>query len=177
MTTYLLTVLLTLSSFSVQGPDDRYIDWTATRKLKWSDFKARPQLYSGNAALTSSSIDMKYGYNHRKLTWTIRCHFDRNLSWARVKNHYILAHEQGHFDIAELYARKLNKALKQYHFNARTAGSDVNHIYRNVMRQHHEMQQRYDRETDFSRNERRQRSWSGNIQQWLRENAAYAQYR
>ena len=77
------------------------IEWNAERKLTWEDFKAQPDKTSTNAALTSSSINIEFGYTNTGLKYNIKCRFDKNLSWGRIKNDYILAHEQGHFDIAE----------------------------------------------------------------------------
>src|SRR5919112_1484552 len=96
------------------------IEWNAERRLTWNDFKAQPDKNSTNAALTSSSINIEFGYNSSGLKYNIKCRFDKNSSWGRIKNDYILSHEQGHFDIAEIHARKLHKALKAYKFQSRT---------------------------------------------------------
>ena len=105
------------------------LEWSVDRKLTWKDFRAQPDKNSTNAALTSSSINIEFGYNNSGLKYKIKCRFDQNLSWGRIKNDYILAHEQGHFDIAEIHARKLHKLLKAYKFNNRTVAKDVNRIY------------------------------------------------
>ena len=67
------------------------------------------------AALSSTSIKIDWGYHSAVLKYHIRCRFDKFASWARVRNDSILIHEQGHFDIAEIYARRLNGALRKYH--------------------------------------------------------------
>ena len=41
------------------------------------------------------------------------------------KTDYILRHEQGHFDIAEIFARKLNKKMSEYKFNKTTYQKDL----------------------------------------------------
>ena len=45
------------------------------------------------------------------------------------KTDYILKHEQGHFDIAEIFARKLNKKMSEYKFNKTTYKTDLKNIY------------------------------------------------
>jgi predicted secreted Zn-dependent protease len=152
------------------------IQWSADRKLTWADFKAPPDKNSTNAALTSSRINIDFGYNSSGLKYNIKCRFDQNLSWGRIKNDYILAHEQGHFDIAEIHARKLHKGLKAYKFNVRTVGNDVNEIYGAVMKEHHAYQSQYDNETDYSRNAEKQAQWREKIDRELDSLHAFANY-
>ena len=153
------------------------IEWSAERKLTWNDFKAQPDNASTNAALTSSSINIEFGYNNTGLKYNIKCRFDKNLSWGRIKNDYILAHEQGHFDIAEIHARKLNKLLKAYKFNSRTVAKDVNTIYEKVMKEHHAFQSQYDQETNYSRDFKLQDEWITKIQDELKKLEEFAGYK
>lgn len=152
------------------------LEWSAERKLTWKDFKAQPDKNSTNAALTSSSINVEFGYNSSGLKYSIKCRFDQNLSWGRIKNEYILAHEQGHFDIAEIHARKLYKLLKAYKFNNRTVGKDVNKIYDTVMKEHHAFQGQYDLETNYSRDPAQQNTWKDKIEEILKDLQEYKDY-
>jgi predicted secreted Zn-dependent protease len=152
------------------------IEWSADRRLTWQDFKAQPDKNSTNAALTSSSINIEFGYNNTGLKYNIKCRFDQNLSWGRIKNEYILSHEQGHFDIAEIHARKLHKSLKAYKFNNRTVSKDVNKIYDTVMKEHHALQSQYDQETNYSRDAAQQNAWKEKIEKILQELEEYSNY-
>jgi predicted secreted Zn-dependent protease len=40
----------------------------------------------------------------------VKNYFDKDQSWMMVKNAYVLQHEQIHFNISELYARKIRKS-------------------------------------------------------------------
>jgi predicted secreted Zn-dependent protease len=152
------------------------IEWNPERRLTWKDFKAQPDKNSTNAALTSSSINIEFGYNNSGLKYNIKCRFDQNLSWGRIKNDYILAHEQGHFDIAEIHARKLHKALKAYKFQSRTVSKDVNKIYETIMHEHHAFQGQYDQETNYSRNPAQQNAWYTKIEETLKALEEYSNY-
>jgi predicted secreted Zn-dependent protease len=152
------------------------IPWNATRKLSWDDFKASPDPSSGNAALTSSTINIEFGYDDDDLTYNIRCSFDKSRSWVRIRNNDVLTHEQGHFDIAEVYARRLHKAMKEYRFNAKTVSQDVNGIYENMMNLHRQAQTLYDKETDYSRNKVTQEDWLKKITQQLADLKSFANY-
>ena len=167
---FLLFVCITV----IQG--NNLIPWNASRKLSWSDFKGNPDPHSSNAALTSSNINIEYGYDEKGFQYSISCSFDKNRSWVRIKNNEVLAHEQGHFDIAEINARKLNKLIQAYHFNAKTAQNDLNKLYQDAMKQHRLQQTQYDQETDFSRNRPNQEEWLTKIDQQLKETAPFANY-
>lgn len=153
------------------------IDWNASRRLSWQDFKGPVDPESKNAALTSSSINIEFGYDESGLEYSIKCSFNKQKSWVRIKNDEVLAHEQGHFDLAELHARKLHKAMKAYKFNASTVSNDVNRIYDSLMTAHHEAQNLYDQETDYSRNKVKQEEWQKKIADELKGLQAFASYK
>ena len=157
--------------------EDDDIAWSARRRLVWSDFLGRPDGDNTNAALTSSKIVFSYNYDSREgFHWHIECLFDKNRSWGKVKNDYILAHEQGHFDITEIFARRLQKQFKEYHFNKEKAQQEVPAFYQAIMKQQTETQQRYDDETDHSRVKDKQAVWLEKIKKDLEEMKAYADY-
>jgi hypothetical protein len=172
-TLLLLPVFLSFSGIK----DENDIPWAASRRLIWSDFKSQPDRNATNAALTSSKIIFNYGYGDDKgFTYHISCVFDKTSSWGKVKTEYILSHEQGHFDIAEIYARKLNKALKHYSFNVKISPKEVPAMYQQIMKEEGALQNQYDSETDFSRDKPQQAIWLEKIQREidkLREFAAY----
>jgi hypothetical protein len=158
--------------------ENAFIDWEANRKLKWEDFKAAPDKNSPNAAETSSAIKFDYSYNGSELKYHISCQFDKNKSWGRVKTDYILSHEQGHFDITEIFARKLNKSLKEYKVGKLSdLTKDVNRMYENSMQQLHKMQTEYDSDTNNSINKTRQEEWINKIESELKVLETYAGYR
>lgn len=167
-----LAAMLGISA--VQG--DSFIEWKPGDKLTWDDFRQRPDPASPNAALTSSLIKYDYSYSTGGgLAFHIYCQFDRNKSWGRTRTDYVLSHEQGHFDIAEVYARRLNKAFSEY-----TAGSnfkkDINKIYMDHMHALTDEQNLYDRETGNSTNHDQQEKWLKKISDELKEMEKYANY-
>ena len=171
-----LFIALACTSFSVPVTTNDFIQWNPSRRLNWNDFKGSPPRSASNAALTSSGILMKFSTNGEWLDYQISCNFDKNSSWGRVKNDHILSHEQGHFDISEIYARKLNKTLKAYHPRGNSVTRDVNEIYKKVMDELLVMQNKYDEETDYSRNFRQQENWLSKIDGYLEGLKDYADY-
>jgi hypothetical protein len=162
--------------FIAVPPQKELIDWSKSKRLVWSDFRGKVPPNAANAALTNTAINVEFGFSKKGMTYSIKCRFDKNKSWVRIKNDLVLGHEQGHFDIAELHARKLNKALKEYKFNNRTVSDDVNRIYEDVMKQHHAFQIEYDQQTDFSRKVEKQIEWLAKIEKGLRDMEEYSGY-
>jgi hypothetical protein len=172
---FLLSIIFFPKIFSPTR-NDSLIDWSADKKLTWDDFKQRPDASSPNAALTSSIIKYDFGYNNVDgLKFHIHCQFDKERSWGRTKTDYILSHEQGHFDIAEIFARKLNKAFKEYTPTSNIK-KDINKIYSDLMHQLQSTQEQYDKETNFSINKPQQEEWLKKIKDQLKELEAYMSY-
>ena len=93
--------------------------------------------------------------------------FQKPRSWGRSKTDYILNHEQGHFDIAEIFARKLNKKMSEYQFNKTTYKNDLKNIYDGITTEKEVFQDQYDKETDHSRKKEQQAEWLKKIEKML----------
>ena len=109
--------VLTKKNTLFREENKEVIPWVPERRLTWEDFLCDPKTTSDAVASTSTSLGIAYQIERGHLTYTITCHFSKHKSWGLLKTDYILAHEQGHFDITEVCARKLHKALKEYHFD------------------------------------------------------------
>jgi hypothetical protein len=154
---------------------DESIQWTSKR-LTWDDYMAKPSMDDEAAAVTSTGIGIEYQVRNSQLSYKITCMFSKIRSWGRYKSDYILSHEQGHFDITEIFARKLAKEIDEYTFNPRSFKTDLNKIYKNVMKEKEDYQDLYDRETDYSRNRTKQADWLKKISDELNELAGWANY-
>ena len=109
---------ITLLSFSFVK--DYFILWQENKKLKIQDFKAdnkdtvkvNRQQFLG----AISAIRIEYSSFQRNKNsvpdFSIKTYFDPNESWMLLKNDYVLQHEQIHFDLTELYARKMRKSVE-----------------------------------------------------------------
>jgi len=161
--------------FSSQLEDD-FIKWNEDRKLTWDDFKAPAQKLGNTAAMTTTHLGFSYNVKNGNVTYAIDCRFEKNKSWGLVKNDWILKHEQGHFDIAEIFARKLNKDISEYEFNRTSFQKDLDGIYRSVVDEKEKFQQQYDDETDYSRNKTKQEEWMKKIESDLKLTKPWAGY-
>lgn len=172
----LLLWLLPALPVLAQYDKEELLEWTEDRKLSWADYKAPPDRYSDAAASTTTYLVIDYCIGHNSFTYKIESRFSKTRSWGLYQTEYILAHEQGHFDIAEVYARKLNKRMQEYVFNSRTYDRDLKRIYDLTTEEKMKTQDRYDRETNHSINREQQAAWQQKIAAMLKEYEAYAGY-
>ena len=180
----MLSRFLLLSIFAILAPEapaqdagEETLTWSAGRKLTWSDYKARPDASSTAAASTATYLGLSYQVRNNSFSYEITCLFSKTKSWGRHKNDHILAHEQGHFDIAEIHARKLYKAMKDYTYHAKTFKQKLAKLYQDITREKETMQAMYDLETNHSIDKEKQAAWEQKIAAMLKEYEAYAGYR
>jgi Bacterial protein of unknown function (DUF922) len=84
---------------------------------------------------------------------------DVDKSWTTTtEDLYILAHEQIHFDIAEIHARIIRKYIQELHFNIESLKLLNKHVEQ-VMRLFQQMEVLYDKETHHGINEKKQLEW------------------
>ena len=156
--------------------EEDLIKWNENRKLTWDDFKAAPLKMGSTAAMTTTHLGFSYNFANGKITYKIDCWFEKNKSWGLVKNDWILKHEQGHFDIAEIFARQLYRSVSEYQYNKTTFQKDLTAIYKSVVEGKEKFQQQYDDETDYSRNKTKQEEWLKKIESELKQNKSWAGY-
>jgi hypothetical protein len=152
------------------------IPWENDKRLAWDDFLCDPKVGTDAVASTSTSLGIAYQLNDGQLKYHITCYFNKEKSWGLMRTDYILAHEQGHFDITEIFARKLNEALQNYQFNKRTFKKDIGQIYQSIVAEKEDYQKTYDAETDHSRNRKVQYDWLEKIDSLLAETQPFANY-
>ena len=171
-------ILLLIPAYSIaQSQNEETIEWNPSRLLTWTDYKGNPDPKSDAAASTATYLGVEYNMDQKGLSWKIQCLFSLTRSWGRNKDEFVLRHEQGHFDIAEIFARKLNQRLKAYKFNNATYKDDLKNIYTTITSEKEAFQNQYDSETDHSRKKQIQEEWLKKIGKMLDELKDYSAYR
>lgn len=86
--------------------------WSSKYRLVWDDFKGLPDNPKAYVkALTMSGIYVRGIRAVGKIPkYNISSYFIKSASWTKAIDENNLKHEQLHFDISELYARKLRKS-------------------------------------------------------------------
>ena len=172
--------LLTLSLFIGESQAQKQkckdcIEWSQNRKLAWSDFKGRPNKISRNEALTDSGISIGLKCDSRASEVTIECFFDRSKSWAKNnRTDYLLAHEQLHFDITELFARKLRKQIAKLGNDCKKLNNHSEIYYNQNHKELVAYQLAYDADSNHSLNNEKQAYWEERIARELEKLKPYA---
>jgi hypothetical protein len=144
------------------------IHWRPDYKLKWEDFQGAADTTSEYKAISSPAISYNLLSSEKKFSVKVSCYFYKSKSWTKSRSDNLLAHEQGHFDIAELFARKLRERFSIYKYNASSIRNDFREIYNKILDEKDKMDSLYDKETNFSRNKTNQIYWTKKIAQELK---------
>jgi hypothetical protein len=164
---FLISFLPLKNSFS-SGDEIR---WQESRKLTFTDFKGNVPAVTPWAATTSSVISFSYETLNGKLTKVVtHASFDPQKSWMKKKSPEVLAHEQLHFDITEVFTRKL------YHDIVEKNSADkkeLTNLFQQKNKECEEMQQQYDDETDHGTIEEAQAKWKEKIAAMLQSEEPY----
>lgn len=155
--------LLHFSNSFSQEKEEK-IKWKEDRPLTWDDFKAIPDETNSYSANTNSGISYAWNYSTASgkpvLEFEVFSNFYPERSWVKdiEDEDYLLAHEQLHFDISELHARKLRKALDEYEIG-RNIRQDLKRIYNTIDAERSAMQNKFDKETSHSENWEAEMRW------------------
>ncbi|WP_273567620.1 DUF922 domain-containing protein [Maribacter halichondriae] len=162
-----LSALFLVTGF-VFSQEEETIDWSSERKLQWEDFKGRPFKTAWAAAVTASGITYEFSSveeaGNLQLDIEISTHFYPAESWFQpgLVNGVILSHEQLHFDISELFARKMRERVAETTFT-KNVKAEIKQIYKDILKELSAFQKKYDYETNFSRNFEKQLQWNQDI--------------
>jgi len=148
--------------------------WLSNRKLQWSDFSGRPKYWTDFAAQTVTTIEQSYSCTGDNFTFNITAKFNKTKSWTKTKkSNRILAHEQKHFDLTELYARKMRRAYNQLNNPCAIGKKALNKIYNDMFEELRQLQILYDVETDHGLKPKAQQQWDDFITEGLNNYIIY----
>lgn len=169
------------------------IRWEAGRPLQWSDFRGDVDADAGPtaAALTAASVSLGYELEVRTgrrcevevIRIETAAQFHPEHSWVRdgARTDAILEHEQGHFDLAEVFRAVLEREagtlvgrVQRCSSRADMAaveaqvGEQMARIREGVFDELERVQARYDAETGHGTLPDAQRAWTARIREALR---------
>ena len=174
--------------------DPTLVAWCADDPIDWEDFLARPPA-NASANLQAAAICMMVDWNIRLVAeydygsgrWhaaipigdvEVRNAMDPTRSWAAPSesSELTLRHEQSHFDLSEVYCRKLELSLQCLSVSAPTSAeartalsAAIHETAETILRTLEDMQDTYDEETRHGTHAEMQRAWDQRIAGWLVE--------
>ena len=162
MKCFFIVFLLIFNIVSAQN-----INWSENQKLVWDNFKSKTNNLGGATVvaythcgwefLATTSSDPKVS-----VKINIQTVFNENKSWKDVKriNDYVLLHEQKHFDIAEIHARKLRKEVSEKIKTTSDYNKFFKTIYAKISSDYKSFQADYDRITEHGMNKEKQAEYN-----------------
>ncbi|HUR31447.1 MAG TPA: DUF922 domain-containing protein, partial [Saprospiraceae bacterium] len=130
-------------------------------------------------AVTVSSLSYStVKFTSNSVILKISARFHPQESWTRypkLRNPtHALNHEKRHFDICEIYARKIRQRISETHFTRRNLNTQLKTIFSGLTKEHSAAQSMYDNETDHSIDPAQQALWNKEIDRQLSDLAGYA---
>lgn len=139
------------------------------KALTWDDFKGRVDRGSKFAANTTSGFNYNASMVGDSMRIILPAIFNPRESWVKKKQKsaYLLKHEQVHFDITELYVRKMRKEILSKNYTLKKFNKSVSKILKKYSRETNSFQNSYDKETKHSVNKDAQAKWNALIEKEL----------
>ena len=164
--------------FAAYG-QDHLVKWKENTFLTWQDFLAAPP--PGDPYGATANTGISFGYQYSRMgdkmgfNFEVNTYFDKNSSWSQKakQSPELLKHEQLHFDITELQARRLRKAFASATFTDNYK-VEIKQIYEAHMKAMEEMQQRYDQESEHSLNHQKEAEWEAYVRAELEKSKTEA---
>lgn len=174
------------------------IAWADQRWLTWNDFlgPVDPRAGSERVAMTAASLSWGYEYQiergeddcaYRITAVRAQAIFNQRDSWVRPghRNPTVLAHEQGHFDLTQIYKVILDERASELigrrnacegdsleaasSFTEKDAAALVQALFDEVWQAYLAAQATYDQLTRNGTEPQAQEEWTGRIERALRD--------
>lgn len=161
---YPLSLLFSASEQAYKNDND-VIVWQESRLLTWNDFKGKP---AKRFAAASTNYDILKSIEFTNNTTTlidIKAVFYCKKSWKKEQwiDATVLIHEQKHFDIVELYARKMRKLIQENNYSQLNIKEKTDSLYAIIDKEMDVYQDLYDDETNGSMNSAKQKEWNQKV--------------
>ena len=171
---FVIAALAVCFSFATNAQDtDPVILWKNNLALRWDDFEGKPTgEHQQNAAMTFSNINIDLSKEGEKIVCEVECTFSKNKSWVKPgkESPHLLAHEQRHFDLGEVYARKIREAISKLKFtDVKEFQQDVAETYNSLLNEYRMQQELYDSETNHGLQKEQQEKWNKKIKAQLED--------
>ncbi len=161
----LLFAATLFAGYIIPSKDSNKILWSKDYSLQWKDFKGPARENAGYDAMTAYSVES--GKENDK--FGIFCYFEKNKSWRikKKESDFLLKHEQYHFNLAEVYARKIRKQIIE--LDLLKDPKQLDKVFKENLKQLEIDQKAYDKETNHSKIPEPQVKWEKNIDEQLQE--------
>jgi hypothetical protein len=151
------------------------IYWCRDYRLKWSDFQGIPEKGTGWEAISYTSVKIVEEEEKGVTNYLVNSYFLKRRSWTRdTTDASLLEHERLHFDMAELFARKIRAAIESLKKRGGSKTESYDTVIASILRERRVWGELYDEETDHGLETSKQTEWFIKIQKELKMLEAYS---
>lgn len=154
---------------------DSAFPWSAARRLRWSDFRGQPPSRGEEGAKTAYALFYAWKCRGEAFEFRVIAAFRPRLSWVKAvivhdsaQSRSALGHEQTHFDLTEMHARKMRQYFNALPDACRKTDQELTAVARRLLQEEKEEQQRYDAQTEHGLHAAQQATWSRDVAKRLR---------
>jgi len=173
----LLIIILSSTSLCVLGQvkKDTILYWNKNRKLEYSDFQGKvPDSTGFKVAVAPAEIIVKGFFEDGMLNFKVEVYFLKNIAWMIDSSENTMIHEQLHFDIAELYGRKIRKGILELRKTHQASSEKCSKLIQELLDARNMKDVQYDQETAHGVYINKQKEWNKKIKQELEELKEFA---
>lgn len=139
------------------------------RQLTWSDYRGNvPENEPSIAARTFTQIEYETEQQGGKYYFRVLVYFVPDSSFVRIKSEATLRHEQTHFKIACIEAKRCNLAMAPMQGGDSIAEVAASALYDHCFEQASRKQDLFDLETNHSLNLEAEKRWEDRVSRELR---------
>ena len=157
------------------------VAWSAARPLRWNDFRGTAPSGGMEGAQTAYSLFYGLRCTRTVFQFQVTTGFLPRESWVKPsvlasadESQRTLAHEQTHFDLSEVYARRMRKYFSDLYRPCDQSLDRWRTVAQRYVRDEASAQDRYDDETRHGLIAARQRAWGVDVAEQLQALATFS---
>lgn len=155
--------------------------WTAAWRLAWRDFQGAPPSGGNEGARTAYGLYYAWSCRGDAFAFHVTAALHPRRSWVKTvvlrdarESARVLQHEQTHFDLTEVFARRLRQHFATLRSPCARDDAELRAAARRIIDEEKAMQRRYDTETTHGLRDDQQAAWNADVARLLAAAARYA---
>jgi uncharacterized protein DUF922 len=150
--------------------EDHAFAWSARRPLAWDDFQGAPPSEGPEGAKTSYTLYSAWKCKGDVFEVRVLAGFRPRQSWVKAivlddstQRRSVLRHEQTHFDLAEVHARRMRRAFGDLARPCAKTDAELSAVAHRVAQEETAEQRRYDADTNHGLLADQQAAWTRDV--------------
>lgn len=162
--------LLSIQAQVEKSTEEEAVEWKEGSHLSWNDYRLRVfRSNKGQLAITSVRHSVRGYLNEEVPDFEVKVLFIKKDSWTTDKEDLeLLAHEQLHFDIGELFRRKIVKRINGLRRQGEKQKAVYQYVIRKELSEFRNFSKSYDKATRHGNLKEEQLKWERDVWEELK---------